>query len=95
MRVKPLGDRIVIKPKASEEKSTGGIVIPDTAKERPHEGNIVSVGPGRLLETGTLQPLEVKVGQTVLYSKYAGTEIKLNGEEYVIVKEDEILAIVQ
>ena len=93
--VRPLADRVVVKPKAKEEVTKSGIVLPDTAKEKPQEGVVIAVGPGRMLENGTRQALEVKVGDTVLYAKYAGTEYKLDGEEHLILKESDILAIVK
>lgn len=95
MNIKPLGERVVIKVLASEEKTKSGIVLPDTAKEKPQEGEIVAVGPGRVLDSGERAALEVKVGDRVIYSKYAGTEVKLDGEEYLILNgERDILAIV-
>lgn len=94
MTVQPLGDRILVKAREAEEKTKGGIVLPDTAKEKPQEGKVVAVGKGKLLEDGTVKPLEVKVGEVILYGKYSGTEINHNGEDYLILKEDEILAIV-
>jgi len=94
MNIKPLADRIVIKPLEAQDKTKGGIVLPDTAKEKPQEGKVVAVGKGRVLENGKIEPLEVKVGDIVLYSKYSGTEITKDGEEYLIVKEEDILAIV-
>ncbi|QZZ22563.1 co-chaperone GroES [Leptothermofonsia sichuanensis E412] len=93
--VKPLGDRVFVKVSASEEKTAGGILLPDTAKEKPQVGEVVAVGPGKRDEKGTHQPLEVKIGDKVLYSKYAGTDIKLGTEEYVLLSEKDILAIVQ
>ena len=95
MALKPLGDRIVVKPLEPEEKTKGGLVLPDTAKEKPQEGKVVSVGTGRLLDDGTVKSLEVKTGDRILYGKYAGTEVQLSGEEYLIVREDDVLAIVQ
>ncbi len=92
-KIKPLGDRILIKPLEAEEKTKGGIILPDTAKEKPQEGKVVAVGKGKMLESGKIEPLEVKVGNKVLYGKYSGTEIKLNGEEHLIVKQEDILAI--
>ncbi|NJL90995.1 MAG: co-chaperone GroES [Coleofasciculaceae cyanobacterium SM2_1_6] len=92
--VKPLGDRVFIKISAAEEKTAGGILLPDNAKEKPQIGEIAAVGPGKRNDEGTVQPLEVKVGDKVLYSKYAGTEIKLGSEEYVLLSEKDILAIV-
>ncbi|MBE9514348.1 MAG: co-chaperone GroES [Chloroflexi bacterium] len=91
-KIKPLGDRVVIKPTPKEEVSKGGIVLPDTAKEKPQEGEILAVGPGKLSEDGKLMPMEVKVGDKVIYSKYAGTEFKLDEEEVVIMRESDILA---
>lgn len=92
--LKPLGDRIIIKPIAAEEVTKGGIVLPDTAKEKPREGEVVAAGPGRVNEkTGAVVPMEVKVGDKVIYSKYGGTEVKLGTEEYVILRQDDVLAI--
>lgn len=93
MTLKPLGDRVVVKPIDVEEKTAGGIVIPDTAKEKPQQGEVVAVGPGRVLDNGERLAPEVSVGQRVLYAKYGGTEVKLNGEEYLILRESDILAI--
>ncbi|MBL7130417.1 MAG: co-chaperone GroES [Candidatus Omnitrophica bacterium] len=95
MNIQPLGDRILIKPLEAEEKTKGGIVLPDTAKEKPQEGKIVAVGKGRILESGKVEPLEVKVGDIVLYGRYSGTEITKDGEEYLFVKEEDILAIIK
>lgn len=92
--VKPLGDRVFIKVSASEEKTSGGILLPDTAKEKPQVGEIVAVGPGKYNDKGERQAIEVQVGDKVLYSKYAGTDIKLGTEEYVLLSEKDILAIV-
>ena len=92
MAIKPLGDRIVVKPLEQEEEKVGGIIIPDTAKEKPQEGEVVAVGPGKLLESGERQAPSVAVGDKILYGKYSGTEIKYDGEEYLIVREDDILA---
>jgi len=91
-KIEPLGDRVVIKPTPQEEVSKGGIVLPDTAKEKPQEGKIIAVGPGRLTEDGKRIAMEVKKGDKVIYSKYAGTEFKLNDEELVIMREGDILA---
>jgi chaperonin GroES len=90
--VKPLGDRVFVKVSPSEEKTAGGILLPDTAKEKPQVGEIVAVGSGKLNEDGTRTPIEVKVGDKVLYSKYAGTDVKLGGDEYVLLSEKDILA---
>ena len=94
MNIKPLGERVVIKMLEKEETTISGIVLPDTAKEKPQEGEVVAVGPGRLLENGTRSALEVKVGDKVLYSKYAGTEVKKDGVEYLVLNgERDILAV--
>ncbi len=95
MNVKPLGDRILLKPLAAEEKTASGIVLPDTAKEKPQQGEVLAVGTGKLLENGQKVPLEVKVGDKVIYSKYAGNEIKIKGEECIILNERDILAIME
>ncbi len=91
--LKPLSDRVVLKPVKAEEKTKGGIVLPDTAKDKPQEGEIVAVGPGKVLDNGTKLAPEVKVGDRVIYSKYSGSEIKVDGEEYLIVRESDILAV--
>jgi len=91
-KIEPLGDRVVIKPTPQEEVSKGGIVLPDTAKEKPQEGKIIAVGPGRLTEDGKRIAMEVKKGDKVIYSKYAGTEFKVDDEELVIMREGDILA---
>jgi len=96
MDIKPLGDRIVIKPLEAEAKTKGGIVLPDTAKEKPQEGKVVAVGKGKVLENGTVQAPEVKVGDKVLYGKYSGNEITTKeGEELLIMREEDILAIIK
>ena len=95
MKIKPLGDRILLKRIEEEQKSKGGIVIPDSAKEKPQEGKVVAVGKGRMLEDGKIVPLEVKKGDRVLFGKYSGTEVKLVGEEHLIVREDDILGILE
>ncbi|HHU81502.1 MAG TPA: co-chaperone GroES [Firmicutes bacterium] len=95
MNIKPLGERIVLKVMESEEKTKSGIVLPDTAKEKPQMGKVLAVGTGRVLENGERVPLEVKEGDTVLFAKYAGTEVKLDGEEYMVIKESDVLAIVK
>ncbi|MGG1312862.1 MULTISPECIES: co-chaperone GroES [Cohnella] len=92
--IKPLGDRVLVEPSAKEEKTASGIVLPDTAKEKPQEGTVVAVGSGALNKDGQRIALEVKVGDRVLFSKYAGTEIKYEGKEYLIMKESDIHAIV-
>ncbi|MFA5007796.1 MAG: co-chaperone GroES [Candidatus Omnitrophota bacterium] len=94
MKIKPLGDRVVIQASESKEQTRGGIVLPDTAKEKPQEGKVIAVGTGKKTDDGKIVPLNVKVGDIVLYGKYSGTEITVDGEEYLIVKEEDILAIV-
>ena len=94
MNLKPLGDRVVIKPSPKEEITKSGLVIPDTAKEKPQEGTILAVGPGRLDDDGKRLPMDVKVNDKVLYAKYAGTEIKIEGEDHLILRETDILAVV-
>jgi len=93
-KVQPLADRLVVRPNEREEMTVSGIVLPDTAKEKPQEGTVIAVGPGRLNEEGKRVPLEVKNGDTVLYAKYAGTEVKIEGEDLLILKEADVLAIV-
>jgi len=95
MNLKPLGDRLVVKVVTQEEKTKGGIVLPDTAKEKPQEGEVMAVGSGKVLENGQKLPLEVKVGDRIIFSKYAGTEVKLDGVEYVIFSERDVLAIIE
>ncbi|MCB1154961.1 MAG: co-chaperone GroES [Deltaproteobacteria bacterium] len=95
MNIRPLQDRVVVSRLEEEEKSAGGIIIPDSAKEKPAEGKIEAVGNGKKLEDGSVQPLDVKVGDRVLFSKYAGTEIKVGGKEYLILREDDILGVVE
>jgi chaperonin GroES len=96
MKFKPLGDRVLVKRSAdSDQKSAGGIIIPDTAKEKPQRGEIIAVGPGGTKENGTLVPMNVKKGDMVLFGKYSGTEIKLDGEELLIMREDDVLGILE
>lgn len=95
MKVKPLGDRVLVKPTAGEEKTKGGIVLPDTAKEKPQEGIVIAIGTGKLLENGQRVPLEVKEGDKIIFSKFAGTEIKIENEEHLILSERDILAVVE
>lgn len=96
MKLQPLADRIIIKPLAAEEMTKGGIVLPDTAKEKPQEGEVIAVGKGKVSEDGKVHPIEVKVGDRVLYGKYSGTEISTKqGEELLILKEEDVLAIVK
>jgi chaperonin GroES len=90
---KPLADRVVLQPKAREDTSRGGIVLPDTVKEKPQEGVVVAVGPGRMLDNGTRIPMEVKEGDTVVYAKYAGTELKHEDVEYIIMRESDLMAV--
>lgn len=94
MNIKPLGERIVLKVMESEERTKSGIVLPDTAKEKPQMGKVLAVGPGKVLDNGQRTPLDVKVGDQVLFAKYAGTEVKLDGEKYMLLKESEIFGIV-
>jgi chaperonin GroES len=94
MKIKPLADRVVIKPAAAEEKTKGGIILPDTAKEKPVVGEVMAAGPGKVTDDGKKVLLEVKVGDKVLYGKYSGTEVTLDGEEYLIMREADIFAIV-
>lgn len=93
--IKPLGDRIIIELVESEEKTASGIVLPDSAKEKPQEGKVVAVGTGRVLENGERVALEVEVGNRIIFSKYAGTEVKYQGTEYLILRENDILAVVE
>ena len=93
MAIQPLGDRILIKHLAVEEKSSGGIILPDSAQEKPQEGEIVAIGKGRILEDGTVKPLEVKKGDKVLFTKYSGTEVKYKDSEFLILREDDVLAV--
>jgi chaperonin GroES len=95
MNVRPLGDRILIKRVEEVEKTRGGLFIPDSAKERPLEGKVLAVGAGKRLEDGTLVKLDVKVGDTILFGKYTGTEIKVDGVDHIIVREDEVLGIIE
>ncbi len=94
-KLRPLGDRVVVKPSAREEMTKSGIVLPDTAKEKPQEGTIIAAGPGRILDDGKRESMDVKTGDKVLYAKYAGTEFKIDGDELLIVKQADILAIVE
>ena len=95
MAFHPLGDRVLIRRVEEEEKTKGGIIIPDTAKEKPIEGEVLAVGNGKILEDGSVRKLDVKVGDRVLFGKYSGTEVKLDGEERLIVREDDILAVLE
>lgn len=95
MKVRPLHDRVIVKRMKEEEKTKGGIIIPDTAKEKPVEGKVIAVGDGKLNDEGKKIPLEVKAGDKILFGKYAGTEIQIDGEEHLIMREDDIIAIVE
>jgi len=95
MALRPLRDKVVVKPSEGEEKSAGGIFLPDTAKKKPQEGKVIAVGSGRLLDDGSVRPLSVKVGDTVIYAKYGGTEVTIEGQEYMLLDEDQIYAIVE
>lgn len=94
MKIKPLQDRVIVKRLEEETKTAGGIIIPDTAKEKPQQGKVVAVGPGKVLEGGTRVEMTVKGGDLVLFSKYAGSEVKVDGDEYLIMREDDILGII-
>lgn len=93
--IRPLGDRVVVKPLPMEERTKGGIVLPDTAKEKPQKGEVVAVGPGRLLDNGQRVAIDLKVGDKVFYSKYAGNEVKIDDEEYLILREGDILGVLE
>jgi chaperonin GroES len=95
MKVRPLHDRLIVKRIDEEEKTAGGIIIPDTAKEKPQEGRVIAVGPGKVNEDGKVTPIDIKKGNRVLFSKYAGTEIQLEGVEHLIIREDDVLAVLQ
>ena len=95
MKIKPLHDRVIVKRVEEEQKTAGGIIIPDTAKEKPAEGKVIAVGDGKILEDGKVRPLNVKAGDRVLFSKYAGTEVKVGGDELLIMREDDILGIIE
>jgi chaperonin GroES len=94
MKIRPLADRLVVKRTKEEDKTKGGIIIPDSAKEKPVEGTVVAVGNGKILKDGKQRPLDVKAGDRVLFGKYAGTEVKIDGEEHVMLREDDVLAVV-
>jgi chaperonin GroES len=95
MKIRPLHDRVIVQRIEEEEKTKGGIIIPDTAKEKPQEGKVVAVGPGKILENGTKTTLDVKVGDKILFGKYSGTEIKIEGEEFLMMREDDILGVIE
>ncbi len=94
MKLKPLGDRVIVKPKAPEEKTKGGIILPDTAQEKPMEGEIVAVGTGRIADDGKKINMELKTGDKVLYGKYSGTEVKIDDQEFLIMRESDVYAII-
>ena len=95
MKIRPLQDRIIVKRVAEEEKTKGGIIIPDTAKEKPIEGQVIAVGNGKVLEDGKVRPLDIKAGDRILFSKYAGTEVKIEGEAHLIMREEDILGVIE
>jgi chaperonin GroES len=95
MKIRPLHDRVIVQRIQEEEKTKGGIIIPDTAKEKPQEGKVIAVGPGKVLENGTKVNLDVKVGDKILFGKYSGTEIKIEGEEFLMMREDDILGVIE
>jgi chaperonin GroES len=95
MAVKPLRDRVLVKRLESEEKTKGGIIIPDAAKEKPLEGKVMAVGGGKLLDDGTVRPLDLKVGDKILFGKYTGTEVKIDGDEMVLLREEDVLAVIE
>jgi chaperonin GroES len=95
MKIRPLQDRVIVKRLEEEEKTKGGIIIPDTAKEKPQEGKVIAVGKGKVTEDGKVLPLDVKVGDKILFGKYSGTEIKIGGEEHLIMREEDILGIIE
>jgi len=95
MNVRPLHDRIIVKRIEEQEQKVGGIIIPDTAKEKPQQGEVIAAGKGKIKDDGTIIPLDVKQGDTILFGKYSGQEIKIDGEEYLIMREDEVLAVIE
>ena len=95
MKFRPLHDRVIVKRVEEEEKTSGGIIIPDAAKEKPQEGKVIAVGKGKILENGKVSPLDVKKGDRILFGKYSGQDIKIDGEEHLIMREDDILAIIK
>jgi len=95
MKIRPLQDRVIVKRLEEEEKTKGGIIIPDTAKEKPQEGKVIAVGKGKLTEDGKVIPLDVKAGDKILFGKYAGTEVKIEGEEHLIMREEDILGVIE
>ena len=95
MKIRPLQDRVIVKRLEEEEKTKGGIIIPDTAKEKPQEGKVIAVGKGKVTEEGKLIPMDVKAGDRILFGKYSGTEVKIEGEEHLIMREDDILGVIE
>jgi len=95
MKLKPIGDKIIVEPEKEEEKTKSGIVLPDTAKEKPQKGKVIAVGPGKILDNGQRSPMEIKEGDIVIYSKYAGTEIKIDDKEYLILSDRDILSVLE
>ncbi len=95
MKIRPLQDRLIVKRVSEESKTKGGIIIPDSAKEKPLEGKVLAVGNGKILEDGKVRPMDIKVGDTILFSKYAGTEIKIDGEEHLILREEDVVGVVE
>jgi chaperonin GroES len=95
LNIKPLGDRILVEPVEEKEVKKGGIIIPDTAKEKPIEGKVVAVGNGKVLKDGKVRPVDVKVGDTILFGKYSGTEVKIDGEELVVMREEDVMAVIE
>ncbi len=94
-KIRPLQDRLIVQRLEGEEKTASGLIIPDSAKEKPQQGRVVSVGKGKVREDGTVQPLDLKAGDTILFGKYSGTEIKIDGEDYLIMREDDVLGVVE
>ncbi|NUQ70161.1 MAG: co-chaperone GroES [Chthonomonadales bacterium] len=95
MALKPLGDRLVVKATEAEETTAGGILLPDTAKEKPQQGEVIAVGPGKRLDNGKVEPIDVQVGDRIYYAKYGGTEVTIGGQEYVILRQDDVLAVLE
>jgi chaperonin GroES len=95
MKIRPLHDRLIVKRVAEENKTKGGIIIPDTAKEKPLEGEVIAVGNGKVLEDGKVRPLDIRAGDRILFSKYAGTEVKIEGEDHLILREEDVLGVIE
>ncbi|MHB8416892.1 MAG: co-chaperone GroES [Myxococcales bacterium] len=95
MKIRPLQDRLIVKRVAEEEKTKGGIIIPDTAKEKPLEGKVIAVGNGKVLEDGKVRPLDIRAGDRILFGKYAGTEVKIEGEDHLILREEDVLGVIE